>query len=51
MKPNSPRFAGKGPACGLEPCVRVTEEVDAIAAVDAIIGSLGESGERETRGM
>jgi len=49
-KPISPRFVGKGPACSLDSCVRVVEEVDAIAAVDAIIGSSGKSGEGETRG-
>jgi hypothetical protein len=37
MKPISPLFVGKGSACGLDSCVRMVEEVDAIAAVDAII--------------
>lgn len=50
MKPISPRFVGKGPACGPDSCVRVVEEVDAIAAVDAIIGLSGKSGERENCG-
>src|SRR6266851_6188901 len=44
MKPISPRFNGRGPACGLDSCIRMVEEVDAIAAVDAIIDRSGRSG-------
>jgi len=44
-KPISPRLNGKGPACGLDSCDKRVEEVDATAAVDAIMDSSGKSGE------
>jgi hypothetical protein len=43
-KPISPRLDGIGPACGL---VRVAEEEDATAAVDAITDTTGREGEGE----
>jgi hypothetical protein len=46
MKPISPRFDGRGPACGLTCCVRVVEEDDATAFVEAITDSSGRSGKR-----
>jgi hypothetical protein len=44
-KPISPCFNGNGPACGLDSCIRIVEEVDAIGDVDAIIETSMRSGE------
>jgi hypothetical protein len=43
MKPISPRFDGKGPACGLDSCNKMVEEEE-VAEVDAMMGSSGKSG-------
>jgi hypothetical protein len=38
-----------GPACGIDSCVKVVEEVDATEVVEAITDSSGKSGEDKSR--
>ena len=49
-KPISPRLDGMGPACGLTSCVRVEEEEDATAYVEAITDWSGRSGKERVLG-